>query len=361
MKIRIIPFLLILVLMPKTSFCQEWKTKLIDIGGKVIWLPAPENDMSAISDSIIKLAEIPVPPGNILKAVFLPKDVISKLGIEPVSDRKKVMIEIVKSFEKSDINENDFKEAVSYMKKSFPSDLPEITEKTNQEFEKIRDRIGKQEVGKMEILGTILDSKDAFAYLMSLKVKDDNDEKMIYAGLLSMRVKNRMMVAYFYNYAGYEEAINWIANIIPIWSKKVFELNQEISSITKSTMLNPNQEINNSNNIKQIKKSSDNPLGDVFNGISRVFSGLLLKAPSTFICLVILMLAYYMSSRKLYRKYKNSKPVQPTEYERYMKSKSSSKNSILWAFLRLIEFIIILFILLAILKFVGLSVPSEIM
>lgn len=359
MKIRIIFFLLILILIPKTSFCQE-KMKLIDIGGKVIWIPAPENDMSEIGDSLRKLLfEVQVPPGNILKAVFLPNDVISKLGIEPASDGKKLIIEIVKSLEEKDISENDFKETVSYMKKSFSSDLPVLSQKVNKEFDKIKDRIGKQEIGKMEILGTVIDSKDAFAYLMSFKMKDDNNVKMYYAGLLAMRVKNRMMMAYFYNYADYEESINWIANIIPIWSKKVFELNQEISSKSNgnSSVVSSNEEVNNSNS-SQVNKKSDNPVINLLSPIYELFRDLLLKAPLTFICLVILIIAYFRYSRIWYHKYKASKSNQQSAYEKYIKSKNPSKNGALWATLFILELFVIAFIFLNILKLIGFTVPK---
>jgi len=356
MKIRIFLFQLILVLIPETIFCQE-KMKQIDVGGKLIWLPTPEKDMSEIGDSLTKLAEIQVPPGNILKAVFLPKDVISKLGLEPISDRKKVLVETNESLEKTDLSENDFKDAVSYLKESFPSDLLEITQKTNIEFEKIKDRLGKQEVDKMEILGTIMDSKDAFAYLMSFKYKEENTERMIYAGLLTMRVKNRMIYGYFYNYSDYEESINWIANIIPVWSKKVLEYNQEISSPKKKSEINSYKEINNLKNTQEHKKS-DNPVINILRPIYELFRDLLIKVPVTFICLVLLIIAYYISSRKLYYKHKASYPKQPSAYDNYIKSKNPNKNGALWATLFILEFVMVAFIFLYFLRLIGFSIPS---
>jgi hypothetical protein len=357
MRTNLLIFLFLLI--AKIGFCQQ-DMSIIHLGDKIIWLPIPENDMAELGDSLRKMAEIQVPPNNLLKAAFLPKDVIEKLGIEPVNDRKKVMIEIVKSLEQKDVSETDFKSAVDYMKKSFPSDLPDITKKTNQLFENMKDRIGRTEIGKMEILGTILESKDSFAYLMDFKHLEDNKETIVYAGLLVIRIKNRMLLGYFYNYADYDEAVAWISKIIPIWCKKVFDLNPDISLTPKREISNSSQQAITKNEISSDKNRSNNSITNLFSSLFDLFKTLVIKAPLTLFFLIILIVSYYIGSRKLYIKIMR-KPTQPSAYVNFAKSKSSRDNKLLWLFLGLIEFIIVIVLLLSLLKLIGFKVPSEVL
>jgi hypothetical protein len=345
-------------LITNICFCQQDITN-IRLGNKIILLPVPQNDMAELGDSLRKIAEIQVPPNNLLKAVFLPIDVIKKIGKEPVSDQKKVLIEIVNSLEQKDVTERDFIDGVNYIKKSFPSDLPEVTKKANQLFKNMKDRIGKTEIGKMEILGTILDSKNSFAYLVAANYSENNQSRIIYEGFLVFRVKDRMIFAYFINYAESEEAIDWISNIIPIWCKKVFDLNPDIDLSSNREISNSSQQISKRNEITSNHRST-NSISDLFNSLYNLFKTLILKTPLTFLSLIILILLYYYGSRKLYYKFIR-KPAQPGEYVKHVKSKSSKDNNILWLFLRLGEFIIAIVLLLSLLKLIGFEVPSEIM
>ena len=228
---------------------QEKGSRLftIDVGGKSIVIPSPENNLAEVGDTIRKKYEFEVPKEASLKAVFLPNDFIQKFGIEPTSgEKEKVLVMVYKDFDNKELSEKDFVDLMKSITSTLPSDLPQYFKDANKINLKLKDAIEKQEVGTPVFLGTALDIKDAFAFLMSIKSNTNNGLQKVLAGSLYIRLKNKVLVIYIYNYQESEESLAWICNTIQTWSKSLFELNKDLSPVTKSSSSNANQNADNS-------------------------------------------------------------------------------------------------------------------
>lgn len=340
-KAYLILFFLIFLLME--IFCQYDSIFKIDVGGQSILISMPEEDLVEVGDKMRKFYEIQVLEQHTLKAVYLPKDVVKKLGVEPVSEERKIFIEVDKSIENKECSGQDFNILIKYAKTALSTNLNESFEKVNIHYSKIKDIIGKTEIGKPTFMGTILDIKDAFGYLIFTKINSDEGINKVIAGTLILRIKNRILSIYVYNYLEDVESFTWVSNTIQSLAKSLLELNKE-----ESLLINKNKIDTNQNKTDSIK----NLFGLIFN----LFKELITKTPITFFCLIVMVTLYYITKRKMLTNYFNKKPNQSILFS----FDKSGKYDLLRNFLMLCEFIFVVFIILAISKSVGLPLPSGI-
>jgi len=348
MKIKCYLLFIVLIFFSLQITGQEKGSKLItiDIGGKSIVIAAPEKDFAEVGDSIRKMYETVVPQQNVLKAIFLPNDIVQKIGIEPIiSERKRITIEVNKSIENRDFSENDFIDFKKSILRTMPSDLAKYTKDANQIISKLKDVLGKNEMGTPVVLATLLDTNDVYSNLQSVIVNTDNGIKKVLVGTLDIRLRNRLLFIYITNYQVNEESLTWFSNIIPIFCKSLFELNKETVPVPNISSDNSGQNANRSN-----------PILNMFNAITDLFSKL---PPITLVCLIIIIILYYLATRKLLPPYFKTNHSSVYLYFKTM-SDSVNKQKVLNGFLLIIEFIFVIVIILSILKALGLPTPSDV-
>jgi hypothetical protein len=224
-SILLISALFILILLQ--TFGQGNPIIKIDVGGTSILIPTPENDFIEVGEEDRKIVGIQIPEMNNVKALFLLKEIYQKIGIKPFNLKRTVMIEVVKTFENMKFSEKDFIDFKTLYANSLSTVLSDAEKTVNLHYAKIKDIVGNAEVGKAFVLGTILDRKDANAFLIWNKVKTDEAAIEVVTGNLTIRIKNKILFVYVSNELKDDESLFWVSNTIQNYSQMIFDLNKE--------------------------------------------------------------------------------------------------------------------------------------
>jgi hypothetical protein len=332
------------------TFCQGNSDFKIDVGGKSIVIPTPEKGFVEVGDTLRKMFEPLFSEQNVLKAVFLPNDIIRKVGIDAISDEKLkyIVVGVSKNYENTDFSEKDFVEIRKAFNSTIPSKLPEYAKNESQILSKLKDISEKQETGTPMVFGSALDIKDAYAFLIFNKVNAGNGLQNVLNGSLTMRLKNKIININIYSYQANKESLDWICNTIQVFSLFLFTSNEDLTPTANSS----------SNNFGQ--NTSGTP-SNLFFEIINMFKKLITKTPITFICLIIILILYYFATRKLLPTYLNSKFNQSSIYLFFKKMHVAvGKHPFQKGILRLFELFCVIAIIVSILKLIGLPVPSDI-
>ena len=108
-------------------------------------------------------------------------------------------------------------------------------------------------------------------------------------------------------------------------------------------------------------------LEQVLNSLWKLLVMLVTQTPFTLIAIVVLVGVYYYFRLKFFYRLKNSKKIESFPYwlqfifDKLMSSRSKTSNSsIFQTILKLIEFCVIVFLAIALLKIVGFKIPEGI-
>ena len=251
-----------------------------------------------------------------------------------------------------------FEELKLNIKSTFSNDVVKVIKDVNAQFSNIEDIIGRVQVGEMKTLGSIFENADALALIAITNYNTAQGVKKVLGGVSCIRVKDRAIFIYVSTEFENEESLKWVSSTIEGWTKSILSANQEIKKeISKG---NSNNSIQNKTETN--KESSNNSYQNLFNEIKGLFSTLISKAPYTFICLILLLIAYYIGTRKLFSKYLKITQNQSLIflYIKKISTDETSEHNLERFFFRLVEFILMLFLLLALLRSVGFPIPPGI-
>jgi hypothetical protein len=352
MKTKCYVFFVVFIFFSLQTFCQKNPDFKINVGGQSIMIPPPDTGFVEVGDTIRKMFDTYVDKQNVLKAFYLHTDNIKKIGIEPINTQKLkyAVITVVKSAENTDFSENDFIEFKKILKDTIPRNLPDYKKNADQILLKLKDIIGKQEIGKLVPLATAIDIENAYGFIIFTTINSGYGLQNAIGGSLTMRLKNRILNFNVYSYQINEESLAWVYNTIQVWSLLLSLSNEELATTTNSSSNNA-QDYISTNKILNL-------FTEMANGIFMLFKGLITKTPVTFVCSIILVLLYYITTRKLLPTYlkKNHSPIYL-----YFKKVSDfiTKRSLPLTILVLFELFSVLVIIILLIKLIGLPVPTN--
>ncbi|MGD0581502.1 MAG: hypothetical protein ABR974_01000 [Bacteroidales bacterium] len=347
MKTKFYLVVFVLIFFSLQTFCQKSSDFKIEVGGQSILIPPTDTGFVEVGDTIREMYEPLFGGQNILKAVFLPVNIVQKFGIEAINYKKLkyAVITVSKTAENGSFSENDFIEFKKDFKSKIPRNLPEYSKNAKRILLKLNDVLGKQEVGTPVPLATALDIEDAYACIILTTVNSKYGLQSVLGGSLNMRLKNKILNFNIYNYQVNEESLAWIYNTIKVWSLLLFASNED--SV-------PNKINSSVDNVTGNRILS--PIHNMVNSISFIFQALITKTPITFICTIIIIILYYFTTRKLFPIYlKNNHSSVYLFFKKL--SDFFHKHPLLLIIWVLFELLCVLVIIISIIKVIGLSTP----
>lgn len=203
---------------PLISIGQNVSGKTIFVGENSILIPQPAKDFFEATDEIKAEAKLfIVPNSNKLLALYTLRD--GDLS-------RKMCIQVSKSLEPYDINEirfNEFKESIKpFMSKSLTDVLSEL----NNHLMTIEDIVGKINFGETQMIATLFEDANSVAFLMVTKVNTSNETVNLLSGMSSIRVKNKIIFAYVFDFLKNVESIKWVSSETNSWTKSILNANK---------------------------------------------------------------------------------------------------------------------------------------
>lgn len=329
----------IFILLALNAYSQDNSAFKIQIGGKLILIPTPLNGFVESGDIKRIVAESQVPEGNKLLAYFLPTEIANQVGIEP---SKKMFIQVNKEVESLLCSPSDFIDVKESLKSIFSSaGLLEVIKDANTELKRTQEIIGKAEIGEMKTVGSILETPNAISFLTVTKYNFEEGSGRVIGSASCIRVKQKVLLIYIFNVLENEESINWVSTVTKDWINSILNINDE-----------PAKEISRTN--------SSNSFMNLINSVFELFKELIIKTPVTFILLSIIMILYYIITRKLFSKYVKETKNQSSIflYIKEIHTDKQNKHNLARATFRLFEFLIVIFIFLRLLNILGLPIPN---
>lgn len=339
-KIRLFVLIILIPFALKAySQYQDKSPFKLEVGEKTLLIPAPLSDFVESGDIKRIVAENQVPEGNKLIAYFLPEDIAKQVGIEP---SKKMFIQVGKEVESLLCSQSDFIDVKESLKTEFSSSgLLEVVKDANSIFKSTQDILGKAEIGEMKTIGSILETRDAISFLTVVKYNFDEGSSRVIGSASCVRVKQKVLLIYVFNVLENEESINWVSSITKDWLNSILKINSEIEKDIPRT-------------------NSNNSFMNLINTILNLFKELIIKTPITFIFLSIIMILYYIMTRKLFSEYIKTAKNQSYIflYIKDIHTDKLNKHNFARATFRFLEFLIAIFIFLRLLNLAGLPVPN---
>jgi hypothetical protein len=212
-------FLMFLTFFSLTSLCQGNLNKTIVVGEKSISIPRPAADFVEATDELQAEADLFVlPNSNRLLALYTLKDA-GDLS-------KKMCIQVSKSIEFYNIDEKRFTEFKQSIKPIMTSSLTEIVIELNNHLLTIEDIVGKINFGEMKMIATLFEDSNSIAFLSVAKVNTSNGVVILLVGMSSIKVNNRIIFAYVFNFYDNVESINWVSSVTNSWTKSIINANK---------------------------------------------------------------------------------------------------------------------------------------
>lgn len=221
----IVIVLIISILIIQNSFCQESNVSKVIVGNKEIQFQQPRIDFSEIGESKRKLLEDQVPPSNRILACYMPKDVAVKFGIEPVTIKKRIMIQTLKANENIEFTGSDFIDLKQVIGNSFSAQLDKATFEANRHYENLQYRYGNLKMEKPIILEVFEDNKDSYAFIALMNINTDQGLINVLTGTLIKKIKGRILYIYVSNVLENDDSVPWILSTCNSLSKSFTDLN----------------------------------------------------------------------------------------------------------------------------------------
>ena len=200
-------------------------------GGKQFALPAPSSDLVEGGPDNRIVMENFVPDNNRLVAAFATPEDLAALRAGSKKLTKYAMVEVPRKGEFAEFSAGDFKDladgAAQQIGVAMDSAVSEGEETFNRRMKSLELDNLTVKLDKPVQLGTLFSRSDAIGFGMILPVTVAGTTTRMIAGVIFLRVKNRVLFAYLYGSYKDESSAQWIRKASENWADAILKANQE--------------------------------------------------------------------------------------------------------------------------------------
>jgi len=220
--------LAVLCLLAAAAFAQPPAAPEVKAGGVALTLPAPADDFVEAGDRLrTTFFELMVPSANRLLAAYVPSAALTgsqpKAGFDVYA-----MVQVPRQAEYGELTADAFvevKQSVGSAMGNFGSDkVAPFEEELNLRLKAAGAK--PLEIGRPEMLGAAFDKSDSVGYLMLIAVKSGDTTKKMVGGLAALRLKQRLVFAYFYRPYESEDSVLSAKKSLESWTGALLARNQ---------------------------------------------------------------------------------------------------------------------------------------
>lgn len=202
------------------------------IGGTPIVIPPPTNEMVEMGQDYRVVMDVFVPEQNRLIAAFvLPNDLaIIKSGGKAVPTRY-ALVEVLRRGEFMDLSAKDYKDMADSLEQQFGAVLDTAVKEGEDELNR---RIKAENLDDTKIsldkpvqLGGFFSKTDAYGTGIIMPVTTNGVTTKVVAGIIFLRVKNRLLFAYLYSVYKDQETVVWMRKTTETWADAILKANQQ--------------------------------------------------------------------------------------------------------------------------------------
>ena len=200
-------------------------------GGTPIVIPPPTSDMVELGQDYRVVMEVLVPDQNRLLAAFvLPSDlaIIKSGGKNSLS--KYALAEVVRNGEFKDLSAKDYKELADSLEQQFGAVLDSSIREGEDELNRRSKALNldtKISFDKQVQLGGFFSKQDAYGTGIIMPVTANGNTTKVVAGIIFLRVKNRLLFAYLYNVYKDQETVQWMRKATEEWADAILKANEQ--------------------------------------------------------------------------------------------------------------------------------------
>lgn len=207
------------------------------IGGMPIVIPPPTTDLVEAGDQIRSFMEVAVPINNRLIAAFLLSSDLSRItnGGDNSSLSKYALVEVPRGGEYTDIEDSDFKQLAD-------STLQQLGNTINSSFADSEDEFNRRlkdlnvnatvSLGKPVQIGRLFSKQDTFGFGMISQVTTNGTSVNMTVAAAVVRVKKRLVFAYFYAVYKDDDTVKWLRKASEDWADAILKANQQAPPTT---------------------------------------------------------------------------------------------------------------------------------
>ncbi len=199
-------------------------------GGTPLVIPPPAGDMVEVcSDNRAKF-EVFVPDSNRLLAAFVLSEDLPNIRNKNVSLSRYALVELPRSSEYTDFKASDFKEMADSASKEFGavvnSSLKESEDEINRKIKALNEDANVK-LDHSVPLGSFFSKQDAYGCGLLMAVSMNGNNTNMIAGIILIRVKNRVVFAYLYSNYKDQESVNWVRKASEDWADAILKANEQ--------------------------------------------------------------------------------------------------------------------------------------
>lgn len=188
--------------------------------------------MPEMGDDYRVVMEVFVPNQNRLVAAFVsPEDFALLKSGKLKSLPRYALVEVPRTAEFMDLTPVAFKEVIDSTNKEMGSnldaDVKQYQVELNQRMKDLNLEKAKVGLNKPIALGRFFSEQDAYGLGMMMPVKADGTTTRIVAGIVLLRIKNRLVFGYLYSVYKDEETLSWVRKSSEEWADAILKANRQ--------------------------------------------------------------------------------------------------------------------------------------
>jgi hypothetical protein len=228
----------VLLALSSLSMAQNKVSQAADVGtslsyragGKSIVIPSPTKDLVEVGDDYRVLFDNIVPVQNRLLAAFLSP---GEAALIESGKGKRLsrysLVEVPRQREFADFTPENLKEVVDSTNQKLGSNLDSSLKESEEQFNRrMKDlKLDKATVTLDEPipLGCLFSKKDTYAMGMIMPFTREGKTTKMVAGIVFLRVQNRLLFAYLYSVYEDEDSVRWVRATSEDWADAILKAN----------------------------------------------------------------------------------------------------------------------------------------
>jgi len=202
------------------------------VGGTPLVIPPPTNDMVEMGQDYRVVMDVFVPEQNRLVAAFVtPNDLaIIKSGGKAMPSQY-ALVEVLRRGEFMDLSAKDYKDMADTLEQQFGAVLSTAIKEGEDELNR---RIKEQNLDDAKIsldkpvqLGGFFSKTDAYGTGIIMPVTTNGVTTKVVAGIIFLRVKNRLLFVYLYSVYKDQGTVIWMRKTTENWADAILKANEQ--------------------------------------------------------------------------------------------------------------------------------------
>ncbi len=200
-------------------------------GGVPIAIPPPASDMVEVGVDNHSIMEVFVPDSNRLLAAYVLSEDLPGLRNSKKSLSRYALVEVPRRGEFTDFKASDFKDMADGASKEFGavlnSSIKEMEEELNRKIKALNIEDANFKLDQPVLLGSFFSKQDAYSCGMMMSVSTNGVTTKMIAGILMLRLKDRLVFAYLYSCYKDQESVMWVRKASEDWADAILKANQQ--------------------------------------------------------------------------------------------------------------------------------------